>query len=202
MELGLLGSQLTAHRRAAAEAPFAPVADPAQPGVTYFAPTGHTLRGAFRRYWAAHGGLALYGYPLSEEFAEVNPADGQTYTVQYFERARFEYHPEYAGTPFEVELGLLGNTAFARQGLAISRRGLLTKHKSSRILTEILSEEGQGGGPPPWPSSPFYRVWEKKRSGPRSGPPGFFSQIWAYFTVFVRLISHSGIYVFVVRTGS
>jgi hypothetical protein len=29
--------------------------------------------------------------------------------VQYFERNRFEYHPENAGTPFEVLLGLLGN---------------------------------------------------------------------------------------------
>jgi hypothetical protein len=40
---------------------------------------------------------------------EVNPGDGITYTVQYFERARFEYHPEYAGTEYEVLLGLLGN---------------------------------------------------------------------------------------------
>jgi hypothetical protein len=28
--------------------------------------------------------------------------------VQYFERARFEYHPEAAGTPGEITLGLLG----------------------------------------------------------------------------------------------
>jgi hypothetical protein len=28
--------------------------------------------------------------------------------VQYFERNRFEWHPEYAGTPSEVLLGLLG----------------------------------------------------------------------------------------------
>ncbi len=44
-------------------------------------------------------GLAQYGYPISEEFYEVNPADGQTYVVQYFERVRFEWHPDNIGTP-------------------------------------------------------------------------------------------------------
>jgi len=34
--------------------------------------------------------------------------EGRTYTVQYFERRRMEWHPEYAGTPSEVLLGLLG----------------------------------------------------------------------------------------------
>ena len=29
--------------------------------------------------------------------------------MQYFERARFEYHPELAGTPYAVQLGLLGD---------------------------------------------------------------------------------------------
>lgn len=40
-------------------------------------------------------------------------ADGFAYRVQYFERARLEYHPQYAGTPYEVQLGLLG-TALLR----------------------------------------------------------------------------------------
>ena len=54
--------------------------------------------------------LATFGYPISEEFQERNPDTGQTYTVQYFERARMEYHPEYAGTEYEVLLGrLIGN---------------------------------------------------------------------------------------------
>ncbi len=104
--LGLLGNDLTASRRA--EAPFQPIAAP-PPGADYFPETGHSLGGAFRAYWRANGGLAVFGYPISEEFVEVNPADGRAYTVQYFERNRFEYHPEYAGTRYEVLLGLLGN---------------------------------------------------------------------------------------------
>ncbi|HWQ13481.1 MAG TPA: hypothetical protein VNL77_11810 [Roseiflexaceae bacterium] len=104
--LGLLGNDLTAGRRG--EGPFLPVAGP-PPGADYFPETGHSLGGAFRAYWQANGGLAVFGYPISEEFVEVNPADGRAYTVQYFERNRFEYHPELAGTRYEVLLGLLGN---------------------------------------------------------------------------------------------
>jgi hypothetical protein len=66
-----------------------------------FAETGHSLSGIFRQFWNTHGGLATFGYPLSEEFKEGG------LTVQYFERARLEYHPEYAGTEYEVLLGLL-----------------------------------------------------------------------------------------------
>jgi hypothetical protein len=73
-----------------------------------FAETGHSLGGPFRKFWEETGGLAVYGYPISEEITETSPTDGQEYTVQYFERNRFEYHPEAAGTNYEVQLGLLG----------------------------------------------------------------------------------------------
>jgi hypothetical protein len=74
----------------------------------FFRETGHNLSNAFLQYWLNNGGLEVFGYPISEEFAQVSVSDGKTYTVQYFERNRFEYHPEYAGTPSEVLLGLLG----------------------------------------------------------------------------------------------
>jgi subtilisin family serine protease len=79
------------------------------PGRLYFPETGHTLNGGFRAFWEENGGLAVFGFPISEEFREVNASDGRTYTVQYFERNRFEYHPENKGTPYEVQLGLLGS---------------------------------------------------------------------------------------------
>src|SRR5207248_7709915 len=55
----------------------------------YFQETGHNLGGGFLQYWQANGGLAQFGYPISEEFTETLE-DGQPYIVQYFERARFE----------------------------------------------------------------------------------------------------------------
>jgi photosystem II stability/assembly factor-like uncharacterized protein len=114
--LGLLGNQLTAARREAGEAPFRRMDDPNLPEVIYFAQTGHTLRGVFARYWQQNGGLAIYGYPISEVFTEVNPDDNRPYQVQYFERARFEEHPELAATRSEVLLGLLGDELLRARG--------------------------------------------------------------------------------------
>lgn len=85
-----------------------PVPDPKQPGVLYFSPTGHTLRGSFLDYWNKNGGLAQFGYPLTEEFTEPLGPNNSPVMVQYFERNRFEHHPENAGTQYEMLLGTLG----------------------------------------------------------------------------------------------
>src|SRR5437660_7405369 len=77
-----------------------PVPDPHQAGVQWFAPTGHTLRGAFLDYWNRYGGLAQFGFPLTEEFTETVGPDNRPVGVQYFERNRFEHHPENSGTPY------------------------------------------------------------------------------------------------------
>ena len=73
----------------------------------FFRETGHNLANAFLEYWQRNGGLAVFGYPISEEFVEISPTDGREYTVQYFERNRFEWHPERQ-PPYNVQLGLLG----------------------------------------------------------------------------------------------
>jgi hypothetical protein len=75
----------------------------------YFNETGHTLKGEFKKFWDTYGGLPVFGFPISEEFLEVSPTDNKLYTVQYFERNRFEFHPEFANSPFIVSLGLLGS---------------------------------------------------------------------------------------------
>lgn len=132
--LGLLGRQVTTGRES--ELPFqrvTPGAIPAfspgsllsiknlvsattAPKLGYYPETGHTLSGSFKSYWEKNGGLAMFGYPITQEFQELNPADGKIYTVQYFERNRFEYHPEFAGTRYEVLMGLLGNQLMAAKG--------------------------------------------------------------------------------------
>jgi hypothetical protein len=99
VQLGLLGSIQTSGR----QFPAAPRQSTAStPSSLYFPETTHTLSGKFLDYWTQHGGLALFGYPISEPFDEGGV------TVQYFQRNRFELHPEQAGTPYEVQLGLLG----------------------------------------------------------------------------------------------
>lgn len=113
VQLGALGREALAAqpKRLVIEPAFQAIAAPApaaNPDVQFFKETGHTLRGRFKAFWEAYGGLTQFGYPLSEELQEFNPASAQLPTVQWFERARFELHPEFAGTRYEVELWPLG----------------------------------------------------------------------------------------------
>jgi hypothetical protein len=78
-----------------------------QPNSVVFAEMGKRVGGRFLEYWRANGGLAQQGYPISDEFTERSDLNGQTYIVQYFERAVFEYHPENQA-PFDVLLSQLG----------------------------------------------------------------------------------------------
>ncbi len=83
-------------------------------GSAFFPETGHTIRGAFQDYWQRNGGLSIFGFPVSDEFVERGE-DGNDYTVQYFERHRFEFHPENAA-PYNVLLSRLGVDTLARGG--------------------------------------------------------------------------------------
>ncbi|HEX6292229.1 MAG TPA: hypothetical protein VFZ66_23775 [Herpetosiphonaceae bacterium] len=92
---------------------IAPFPDSAQR--RYFPETGHALSYEFKRFWERNGGLAVFGYPLSEEFVERNVDLGQDFTTQYFERERFEFHPENR-EPYRVLLGRLGDELLRSQG--------------------------------------------------------------------------------------
>ncbi len=62
---------------------------------------------AFLAFFDAHGGLAQFGYPISNYSRE-----GDQY-VQYFERARFEFHPELSNDVW-VTLTDIGRIQFDR----------------------------------------------------------------------------------------
>ncbi len=76
------------------------------PGAAYFPETGHNLGGAFRVHWETNGGVMQFGFPITEQFTE-QLEDGNEYRVQYFERARFEWHPENTA-PNDILLGQFG----------------------------------------------------------------------------------------------
>src|SRR5438876_588102 len=59
-----------------------------------FKQTGKAVCGRFLQYWQTNGGLAQQGLPISDPMGEASATDGKVRTVQYFERAVFEYHPE------------------------------------------------------------------------------------------------------------
>lgn len=85
-----------------------------QPGARYFAETGHGIADRFLQFWNQIDGMTLLGFPISDQIQETLP-DKQIHTVQYFERGRIEYHPQQAGTPFEMQIGLLGRALYLNE---------------------------------------------------------------------------------------
>ncbi len=115
--LGRLGADRLAQQ---GRDPFTFSKSSPQNGCRFFPETGHNVCGDILKAWRASGlefdgkkgkseaeNLALFGLPLSDPAIETL-SDGKQYTVQWFERARFELHPENQ-PPYNVLLGLLGN---------------------------------------------------------------------------------------------
>ncbi len=147
---GLLGVADAERRGLTGSAPFRPLpADtPSDANCDFFPETGHRLCWGFRTYWRGHGldfgepgfsyreSLALFGYPISEEFRMAGE-DGREYTMQYFERARFEWHPQNP-PPYDILLGRLGADLLAAQGPRVAVRDVrVGQHPAyTRIVVE------------------------------------------------------------------
>jgi glucose/arabinose dehydrogenase len=93
-------------------AALAPVAS-AAPGDRCFPETGECFAGRFREYWDSNGGLPVFGFPVDEQRMEQGTEGA--FTTQWFERERFEAHPENRA-PYDVLLGRLGDELLRRQG--------------------------------------------------------------------------------------
>lgn len=112
----------------------------------FFPETDHLVGNGFLSYWKTYGGLAVFGYPISDEFTQNGV------TVQWFERARFEWHPGTDPAHFDVLLGLLGNEATA------SRRGngpfaRASQNSASGCVYFAATGHNLCGG--------FYAYWQK-----------------------------------------
>lgn len=88
VELGMLGREWLGERTFPRKNPV-----PNTATRRYFPETGQIVQFGFKQIWETRGGLAIFGLPLSSELTETTD-DGKQRTVQYFERARFEFHPE------------------------------------------------------------------------------------------------------------
>jgi len=127
----------------------------------YFPETKHTVKGTFWKYWQEHGGLAQQGYPISEEFAEVSDLDGKTYTVQYFERAVFEQHPENK-PPYDVLLSQLGTFQYRAKYGAEGVQGQRPNNEQGSVL---FSETGHRLG------GKFLEYWKSHGALAQQGFP-------------------------------
>jgi hypothetical protein len=120
-----------------------PAADPLQGPGLCFAEALYCLRGPFARFWLANGGLDVLGFPITPEVSER--LGGTDYVVQYTQRARLEYHPENAGKPSEVLLGLLGNSLADPRA---NEAPFQPKPASAAPGTEWFPETQHNVGPP------------------------------------------------------
>jgi hypothetical protein len=119
----------------------------------------HCIDGRFRSYWEQQGGLPVFGYPLSapyEEHAEAGPM-----TVQLFERARLELHPNNP-PPYDVQLSHLGREVLAMQGEATP------SPQSPQPGCLFFAQTGQNICPP------FLQAW--RNSGIELGDAGISEQ--------------------------
>lgn len=97
----------------------------------YFPETGHVVSYAFLDYFREAGGLDIFGYPRSEFMYE----DG--YIVQYFQRARMEWHPEdLSGS--QMRLTNLGEIYIERIGVPADA---LQAESASRSDSNPLPQE-------------------------------------------------------------
>lgn len=110
IQSGLVGLEYTDGRDFPRQAFF-----PNRPGLRFFPETSHGVGGKFLDYWETHGGLDVFGYPISDEIVEILPETKRYHTVQYFQRGRLELHPEHAGTQDEVQVGLLGRALYLNE---------------------------------------------------------------------------------------
>lgn len=75
------------------------------PNCQYFEATGHRACWKFLEYWRNNGGLDRFGYPIAEYTIENHQI------VQYFQRAKMEWHPEKPEGQ-RVQLAPLGRMHF------------------------------------------------------------------------------------------
>ncbi|MFW6075829.1 MAG: N-acetylmuramoyl-L-alanine amidase, partial [Chloroflexota bacterium] len=115
VQLGLLGSERTRDRRD--EPAFQEIEPFESTGDTiYFPETGHSTSHRFLQVWGERGGVAIFGFPISEKFEERSKTDGKIHLIQYFERNRFEYHPDEPDPYYQVLLGHLGREILIDRG--------------------------------------------------------------------------------------
>lgn len=157
VELGKLGVEFTGGR---VFPKVPPIENTAQR--RYIPQTQHIIQYGFKEIWETRGAERIFGLPISEEIEEVLE-DGEWHTIQYFERVRFEYWPNFP----------------AGQRVLISNLG---RRLAPPELTPPLPPNAPPGTrpgtpappsqPAPAPAPPPLPASVNARVVPDSGPPG------------------------------
>ncbi len=125
----------------------------------YYPQTGHALSFAFLDYYEAQGGEEVFGYPITEPLLE------RGLIVQYFQRARMEWHPDKK----RVQLGLLGEEYFEARGLDPALRAPVEPTVEETTPTPLFQGSERG----------YMRVRDTKGEGLqlREGPGSAFATV-------------------------
>jgi len=121
----------------------------------YFPETGHNLQGDFLRFYkAVSDPILIYGYPITEQFRRK---DGLL--VQYFQRARFEFHPNLPNGQrvIPANLGAELYTPSTQLTIANPLACRLYPETNFSVCFAFLDFYNQHGGPSQfgYPISPF-----------------------------------------------
>ena len=113
----------------------------AAPGGRYYAATGHSVGAEFLRFFDEHGGVKVFGYPITEAFEE----NGQL--VQYFQNARMEL---LLGAS-QVRVAALGDSHFDFTGQDASLRREVAPARGPRSVSQIDRVSATVAKPYVWP---------------------------------------------------
>lgn len=118
VKLGLLGSELYEEEKG-----FTPILDgPNTP--------------KFSRFYNKRGGADIFGYPISPVLEE----EGRL--VQYFQRAKFEYHPEVVD-PFYLDQQRINNiNLLSLNEVQLANLGEIAANKKGISTAKVLPKEG------------------------------------------------------------
>ncbi len=159
----LLGLCLPTNAAPVADTPLPPPV--ALPGTNTksFTPdvTRETITGIFLDYWNVNGNIPQQGYPISPVIGEKSDLNGQLYTMQYFERAVFEYHPNER-PPFNVLLSQLGTFQY-RKKYPNGASNQKASTDNPRSFPAVLTTHVIGGK--------FRAYWENNGSTAQQGYP-------------------------------
>lgn len=129
------------------------------PGNVYVPETGHSLATPFLEYWSNHGGLEMFGYPISEAGTQNG------LYVQWFERARMEYHPELKGTQWAVQLTQLGSIAYAKASGMVTEQAAMGTNSDmgmleleSKLLALVNGKRAEAGVMPLTAVAPLVQI--------------------------------------------
>jgi hypothetical protein len=129
VQLALLGDELGYNEPAPAQIPSAN-----DPYCRYFPETGHSVCNAFLAYFDDNGGVAVFGYPISEAVV----VSGNRRIYQAFQRARMEWHPDKPASR-RVQLTNVGLLAFNQSGLSQALTAPQPPANAPVIVTKLVA---------------------------------------------------------------